>query len=101
MWSIKDNRIQDNSDRSCNGREAKGVSLKDPGFSRGYLFAAINSKAKLYPCELASDFIWNGLDSISAARGRSIFKNSRNMKIIVDIPDTFHKLKRQANWLKP
>ena len=38
MWNCKDNRIQDNSVRSCNGREAEGASLKDPGFSRGNLF---------------------------------------------------------------
>jgi hypothetical protein len=37
MWIIKDNRIQDNSARSCNNREAIGASQKNPGFSRGNL----------------------------------------------------------------
>jgi hypothetical protein len=37
MWIIKDNKIQDNSVRSCNNREAIGASQKNPGFSRGNL----------------------------------------------------------------
>jgi putative RecB family exonuclease len=44
MWIIKDNRIQDNSARSCNNREAIGASQKNPGFSRGNLYDC------LFPC---------------------------------------------------
>ena len=69
MSNIKDARIQDNSARSCN-RSAKrfGVSQKNPGFSRGYLFSVksvqntINPGLKIAPHHIVGKGVVSNYD---------------------------------------